>query len=120
MESGSIFGKNMGVWFLEMIGKATEQAYVFVLEIIKRVLTDHWHLVLLGLIVIFFFSFSEYIFTGRWKSLGSFTFNVLKYSILLAIAFVFGAGIFAKDWFEIVIAVIGFICYIVVGKIFKR
>jgi hypothetical protein len=116
MTEGSIFGKNFGVWFLDMFGTAMEKACVFVFEIIKGILPE----LLLLAVIMFIFAFGEYFFTGRWKSLGSVTYNILKYSILLVIAFMFGAGVFAKDWFEIITAVIELICYITIGRIFRK
>lgn len=116
MGEGSIFGKNLGVWFLEMLGKGMEQACVFGFEIIKGILPE----LLLLAVIMFIFAFGEYLFTNRWKSLGSVTYKILKYSILLVIAFMFGAGIFAKDWFEIIMAAIELICYLVVGRIFRK
>ena len=116
MGEGSIFGENPGIAIIKMFAKSTEQAFVLVFEIIKGVLPE----LLLLAVIMFMFAFGEYFFTGRWKSLGSVTYKILKYSILLVIAFMFGAGIFAKDWFEIITAVIELTCYFVVGRIFRK
>lgn len=116
MTEESIFGENPGIAILKMFAKSTEQAFVLVFEIIKGILPE----LLLLAVIVFIFAFGEYFVTGRWKSLGSVTYNILKYSILLVIAFMFGAGVFAKDWFEIITAVIELICYITVGRIFRK
>jgi hypothetical protein len=105
---------------LLLFPKAIINGFVWVFSIIKGLVFEHILLIIILFFSLVLFAFLEYLFTGRWALLGSVFYNSLKYVILFFTALIFGAGIFASDWFDIALAILGSFCYLIVGLILKK
>ncbi len=105
---------------LLLIPRAIVNDFVLAFSFVKELIFEHILFIIISFFAIVLFAFLEYIFTGRWALLGSVFYNSLKYVILFFTALIFGAGIFASDWFDIVLAILGGFCYLIVRLILKK
>ena len=114
------FGKNMGVWFLKTVQDAILKDIIWFFSQLTQFVFAHILIITISFFALVLFAFGEYLFTGRWEMLGSVFYRSFKYIILFISGLIFGAGIFASDWFEIVSSIIGLFCFFLVRQILKK
>lgn len=117
----AIFGKDLGHWFLDMIGNGTIQAYQLIWGLmIKPLLLAHWFSLLLLLLFLFIVLFFEAMM-GKWGAFGSLTYNTLYFGALLAVILIWGVEVLVGDFFNFACAVILYpVCYLITGKIIDK
>ena len=118
--TASTLGPDFINQILLLFPKAIAGAFVWIFSIIKELVFEHILYIIIFFFAVVIFAFLEYILTGRWALLGSVFYKSLKYVILFFTALIFGAGIFASDWFDIALAVLGSFCYLIVRLILKK
>lgn len=117
---GPGFVKDLVPWMFQVFGGATVKAYLMMWNILITYLAQHWVSVLIGLFAVFVIALIRAVITGRWAMLGSVIYNYLYFGTLFFIGAVFGAGVFANDYFKIVLAVLYVICFITTGVILNK
>ena len=108
---------NQVLW---LFPKSIENGFIFAFSIIKQFVFANIFSIIIIFFIVVLFAFGEYLFTGRWEMLGSVFYRSFKYIILFVSGLIFGAGIFASDWFEIVSSIIGLVCFFLVRQILKK
>lgn len=98
---------------------ATKKGYAMIWDLVKYVLSEHLWLVLGFLFFILLASFIEYVFTGRWKKLGSVLYTYFYGFIMFLVALIFGTDVFANDWFAIIALLIYAFCFWLVGRVLE-
>ncbi len=84
-------------------------------------LTTHFIAIFLSILGILIFALAFALITGRWALLGSLLYNVLYFSVLLVIGFIWGPDAFASDLFDVARTIaIWPLCYWVVGLILNK
>lgn len=117
---GPEFASQMITMLFNGIQEGTIKAYQMLWGILITHLKAHWlgvGEILLGFLVL---AFLVFLFTGKWAMLGSVLNRYFFFGTLFIVGLIFGPSIYASDYFEIVIAAVGLIVFIVVGKIFKK
>jgi len=118
--TASTLGPDFINQILLLFPRAFETVYISIFSKVKIFVFEHILFIIISFFAVVLFAFLEYLFTGRWALLGSVFYNSLKYVILFFTALIFGAGIFASDWFEIALAILGGFCYLIVRLILKK
>lgn len=117
---GPEFASQMVTMILNAFQEATVKAHLMLWGILITFLKVHWlgvGEILLGLLLL---AFLVFLLTGRWAMLGSVLNRYFFFGTLFLIGLIFGPGVFASDYFEIVWVMIGLIVFVIVGKIFKK
>ncbi len=118
------FAKDMTSWFikamLNAIDEGTKQAYRIISDALIEFLAEHWLYTIGILAVILIYAFMKFIFTGRWKTLGSVLYTYTYYGILFIISLIFGPEVFANDWFKLVLFLAYVISFVWVGYILDK
>lgn len=117
---GPDFVKELIPRMFDQIGIATARAFRMLWDIGMAYLAEHWVVVILGLVVIFFVALIRAFITGRWAMLGSITYNYLYFGTLFIIGLVFGPELFANDYFKIFLAILYVVCFILTGKFLTK
>lgn len=111
----AIFGKDMGVWFLNAMEQGIIQAFRMIWSAVKPLLVEHWLMIILVLFALFVIFFAEAMI-GYWGSLGSLIYNTLYFGTLLIVILIWGTDIFVNDYFKLACAVILYpTCYFISG-----
>jgi hypothetical protein len=111
------FPKQFASMLFKALDDGTKLAYKWIWTAIKDLVTQHWGMVLLVLVIILFVAFIEYLVSGRWALLGSVLYHYLYFGFLFLIALFFGSDVFANDWFKLVLFITYLACFALVGKI---
>jgi hypothetical protein len=117
---GPEFASQMVTMFLNALQEATVKAYLMFWGILITFLKAHWLGVGEILLSLFGVALLIFLVTGRWAMLGSVLNRYFFFGTLFLIGLIFGPGVFASDYFEIVWVMIGLIVFVIVGKIFKK
>ena len=113
-------GHDLGILFVNLVEGAIKQAYRMYFEIIKNLLAKYWLNLFIFLVIAFVFGLVKYVTTGRWSILGSFLYHLFNLTTLFLIAYLLGPEIFANDYSPMVLTVVYSVCFVIVGRIFKR
>jgi hypothetical protein len=109
-------------WLLNIIfvEAPKEAARILWYQVLIPILKEHW-LVIGFVILAVLFVVTIRAMTGRWGALGSFLYNLLYFSILFIIGFVWGPEVFVEDWINFFTALILYpVCYWIVGWILDK
>lgn len=117
--STAAFDPNIFVQIMDTLKASMESSTKMVAHImwssLLSYLAAHWIATILILFVVFVFVFIK-AKLGRWRSLGSFLYNLFYFGILFIIGLVWGPEVFLGDWLKVVCAVLLYpICYYLSG-----
>ncbi len=115
---GSDFYKDLVTRFFQAIDEGTKKAYHMLWDIGFVILKQHWVSILILLALVLVVAIVRAL-TGRWGMLGSVLYNYLYFGTLFFIGWIWGAEIYANDYFQIVLAVLYVVCFLLVGKILR-
>lgn len=117
---GPEFAQQIVTMMLNAVQEATVRAYLILWNILINFLKAHWVgvgeilLSLLGVALLVF------VITGRWAMLGSVLNRYFFFGTLFIIGLIFGPAVYASNYFEVVLAVVGLVAFLIVRKIFKK
>ena len=114
---GPDFVKDLIPWMFQTMADATKHTYRILWDYGISVLKQHIIATILVLLVLLMFSYLRALITRRWGLFGSLLYNYLYFGTLFIIGLIFGPETFANDYFEIFLAILYVVCFILVGKI---
>ena len=114
---GPDFVKDIIPWMFQVVADATKQAYRMMWNWGMSALKEHMIAIILILFGLLVFSYLRALITRRWGLFGSVLYNYLYFGTLFIIGLIFGPETFANDYFEIFLAILYVVCFILVGKI---
>ena len=114
---GPDFVKELISLMMQKIEESTKQTYHMMWDVMMNYLAQHWVAVLFAVFVI---AFVRAFVTGRWAMLGSVVYNYLYFGTLFVVGNIFGADLFANDYFKIILVILYVVCFILTGKFLTK
>jgi hypothetical protein len=93
-------------WMFKAFDDATIKAYQMMWNILLSLLATYWLQITIVLILLLVAAFIKFLVTGRWAMLGSILNSYIYWGTLFVIGLLFGPGIFANDYFKILLVIL--------------